>query len=82
MRLYYTLAVWRFKPFLSVGFAGTFAFIWRFTVQKLLAVSGLRKKALNESGLRSRKKKLWRFAECATSYNDLLDLFPSTPSGA
>ena len=35
MRVYYTLAVWRLKPFLSDRL---FVFIWRFTVQKLLAV--------------------------------------------
>ena len=29
----------------------------------------MRKKVKNESGLRSRKNKLWRFAECATPHN-------------
>ena len=37
-----------------------------FRMQKLLAVWSWEKKSKNESGLRSRKNKLWRFAECAT----------------
>ena len=48
---------------------GTFVFKWRFTVHKLLAVGVLRKKVKNESGLRSRKNKLWQFKECVTPYN-------------
>ena len=67
-RVYYTLAVWRFKPFLSVG--------WQ--VHSYLS-GGLRsrnyrrfrsrgKRSKNESSLQSRKNKLWRFAECATPF--------------
>ena len=44
MRVYNTLAVWRFKPFLSVGLRVHSYFIWRFTIQKIRAVSVLRKK--------------------------------------
>ena len=38
------VAVWRFKPFLSVGWLVHLYSLWRFMVQKLLMVSVLRKK--------------------------------------
>ena len=65
-RVYYTLAVWWFKPFWSVGLRVlAFIFIWRFTVQTIRAVLVMRK------GICSllRKNKLWWFAERATPYN-------------
>ena len=43
-------------------FAGIFVFIWRFTVQKLLAVSVLMQKV-------KKTKEVWSFAECTNPYN-------------
>ena len=40
MRVYYSLAVWWFKPILSAGLRVSFTFIRRFTVKKLSCGSG------------------------------------------
>ena len=45
--------------------AGTFVFTWWFTFREL---SLFRSWGKSESGLWSRKNKLWRLAECATPY--------------
>ena len=66
VRVYYTLAVRRFKPFLSGGLLVHSYLSGAYTVQNVLAVVVLRKK--NESSLRSRKTKPWQFAECVVSF--------------
>ena len=69
-RVYYTLVVWQFKPFLSVDWRVHSYLSGSLRSRNYWHFPGLEEKSpKNESGLQSRKNKLWRFVECATVYN-------------